>query len=223
MSVTKKRWLEFGLLFVALPGLVLAVRKFTSWPVPIIPALWLFASVCLVLLLFDKEFDRKSMFRAQGLGKAVRSQLPLFFVLAGAITILILIFEPDLLLGFVRKKPLLWLLVMILYPVLSVIPQGIVYRAFVFQRYRTIAPRPWQVVLLSAVAFSLAHVVFWNLVAMGLTLAGGVLFAMTYHKTKTLLPSIVQHAIYGDFVFTIGLGGYLYIGTTELLQKAVAG
>ena len=41
------------------------------------------------------------------------------------------LFEPERLFAFVRQRPLVWALVIILYPVLSVYPQGIVYRVFI--------------------------------------------------------------------------------------------
>jgi membrane protease YdiL (CAAX protease family) len=66
--------------------------------------------------------------------------------------------------------------------------------------------------MVSAFAFSYMHIVFRNPAAMGLTLIGGVLFAITYEDTESLIISIFEHALYGNFLFTIGLGRYLYLG-----------
>jgi membrane protease YdiL (CAAX protease family) len=54
------------------------------------------------------------------------------------------------------------------------------------------------------------HIVFRNPLAMALTFAGGILFAWRYEKTGSLFVSSFEHALYGCFLFTIGLGRYFY-------------
>jgi Type II CAAX prenyl endopeptidase Rce1-like len=80
----------------------------------------------------------------------------------------------------------LWGVLMFLYPVLSVYPQGIVYRAFLFARYRDLFAHDWAIVLASAVAFASAHLVFHNRIAILLTFLGGVIFAFRYLQTGSL-------------------------------------
>ncbi len=43
-------------------------------------------------------------------------------------------------------------------------------------------------------------------------LLGGVLFAKTYEETGSLIISGIEHALYGGFIFTIGLGKHFYYG-----------
>lgn len=43
-----------------------------------------------------------------------------------------------------------------------------------------------------------------------LTIPGGYLLSATYSKTKSLLVTGIEHAIYGNLVFTVGLGFYFY-------------
>jgi hypothetical protein len=57
-------------------------------------------------------------------------------VVYAALTYLALLLVPHELFGFVRARPGFWAVVMCLYPLLSAYPQTIVYRAFVFHRYR---------------------------------------------------------------------------------------
>jgi hypothetical protein len=45
-----------------------------------------------------------------------------------------------------------------------------------------------------------------------LTFAGGVLFAKRYSDTRSLVISMIEHALYGNYLFTIGFGKYLYQG-----------
>jgi membrane protease YdiL (CAAX protease family) len=90
-------------------------------------------------------------------------------------------------------------------------PQAITHRAFLFHRYRLLF-KGWPMVFASAVAFSYMHIVFNNPLALLLTFAGGILFAKTYEDTGSLAISSIEHALYGNFLFTIGLGKYLYLG-----------
>ena len=102
--------------------------------------------------------------------------------------------------------------IIILYPLLSVIPQGIVYRTFVFHRYEELFGKGWAMVAVSGLVFSCAHIFYMNSVALLLTLVGGILFAHTYQKSESLWLSSAEHALYGNFIFTIGLGYYIYSG-----------
>jgi membrane protease YdiL (CAAX protease family) len=200
--------IEYALLFAVLPASY-ALRVIPLRP---IPALWLLAGGCLIVLLRDPEFDRRRLWNAQRLGPRFRrAALPFLAaapVLAGATAA----WAPERLFEFVRREPLLWLVVMLLYPLLSAYPQGVVYRAFVVHRYRELLPQRWALILASALAFSLVHVVFRNWVAPVLSLFGGALFAWTYERTGSSLVATLQHALFGCFLFTIGLGWYFYQG-----------
>ena len=105
---------------------------------------------------------------------ALPSILGLFAVGLGIAIVTILRYRPDLFLSLPRKNPALWGLIMLAYPVLSVYPQGIVFRAFIFERYRGLFTADWAIVLASALAFSYIHIVFRNSLALALTLLGGL-------------------------------------------------
>ena len=55
--------------------------------------------------------------------------------------------------NFPRATPFFWALVMLLYPLLSVYPQEIIFRSFLFHRYAIIFPKPWLMVAVSAGLF----------------------------------------------------------------------
>lgn len=40
-------------------------------------------------------------------------------------------------------------------------------------------------------------------------LIGGILFVITYTKSKSILLTSAEHAIYGNWLFTIGMGEML--------------
>lgn len=202
---------EFIAIFIGIP----LALVFDKPVIPPIPLLWLMAVYCLVALYRDPEFRRSQLWNPRPL----QSQLASIFLLfaAGIALMCWLMHElaPGLLFTFVRTHPLVWFLVMLLYPVLSVYPQGIIYRAFMLHRYRhlsgTSEQRKWALILLSALAFSLMHVVFRNWVAVLLTFAGGILFARRHIETRSLFVSSFEHALYGCFVFTVGLGQFFYV------------
>jgi membrane protease YdiL (CAAX protease family) len=200
--------IEFVLLFVAGPTLF----AFTRHRVPPIPALWVAAGYCIVVLLRNPKFEQARLWDTAGWRQHAPAIVGLFAVVAAIGVVLVLRYSPRTLLNFPRSNPLLWGLVMVLYPLLSVYPQGIVYRAFVFSRYQGLFGSGWGAVLASAVAFAYVHVVFKNPLAIALTFLGGLLFAFRYLETGSLFVSSFEHALYGCAVFTIGLGRWFYHG-----------
>ena len=196
------------LLFVVLP---LAFR-FKRFPFPPIPALWVLAAYCLFRLFNDASFDRKLLWNQQVLPGAVPQILVIFSAAAMLVAAAVYFFAPQSLFSFVKRAPAFWALVMVLYPALSVYPQGIIYRAFFFERYRGLFPNTALLIVMSAMAFSFAHIIFRNAIALIFTLVGGLLFAWRYSETGSLFTSSFEHALYGCWMFTIGLGQYFYKG-----------
>jgi CAAX protease family protein len=64
----------------------------------------------------------------------------------------------------------------------------------------------------SAIAFSWAHIVLLNSLAVVFTLLRGWLFARTYLRTRSLLATAVKHAAYGCLLFTVSLGRWFVTG-----------
>jgi len=199
---------ELVLLFVVLP---LAFR-FKPFPFPPIPALWLLAGYCLYRLLRDSAFDRKLLWNGHALPEVALQVLLIFGATAVLVAAAVYLFAPQMLFNFVKRAPAFWALVMVLYPVLSVYPQGVIYRAFFFERYRILFPNSVLLMVASAVAFSFAHIIFRNTIAVLFTLIGGLLFSWRYAETGSLFTSSFEHALYGCWMFTIGLGQYFYKG-----------
>ncbi len=59
----------------------------------------------------------------------------------------------------------------------------------------------------NALVFGLAHLMFWNWVAVVLTVLGGAIFARAYRR-RAILQAVLLHAV----VFTIGLRVSFYHG-----------
>lgn len=128
------------------------------------------------------------------------------------LTLMTLLLVPDRWFAFPREQPQLWLMVMILYPLISVIPQEFIFRTYFFKRYQTIFPKAKHMLWVSSLAFGFAHIILQNWVAVGLTTMGGFYFANTYQKRQSLALVSLEHALYGCFIFTIGLGWFFYSG-----------
>ena len=210
-----RAWLaiEFLTLFVAVP----VAFFFGVSVLPMIPTLLAFTGAIFIFLLLDPTFDRSRLWAGPGGLRAVRSELPrivLTFVGFGAaLTVLVMLNLPERFLEFPRERPRIWAMVMVLYPVFSVYPQEVVWRAFLHHRYRQLMPTTTATILTSALAFGLMHIVFRNWIAVVLCVWGGVLFARTYERTRSTLAVVIEHALYGCLVFTIGLGWYFYGGS----------
>lgn len=211
---TALRFVEFALLYFGVPtGIVLAFREGAGFP--LIPFLLMVTLGCLAALLSDRSFDRRQLWNVHRLAGHVRRILLIF---AGGVALIALgtaLFEPERLFSLVRVNPALWAAIMVLYPLLSVYPQELIFRTFFFHRYGALFPTPGIAVAANAAAFGYMHVVMQNALAVALSFAGGLLFAYTYHHTRSTVASSIEHALYGCFIFTIGLGWYFYGGAVR--------
>jgi len=199
---------ELLVLFVLLP----IAFRYKPFPFPPVPALWLLTAYCLYRLLHDPSLDRRKLWNPAALPASATRIVIGFVVVALLVGAAVYYFAPQRLFNFVRRAPAFWAIVMCLYPVLSVYPQGIIYRAFFFERYRSLFPNSVALIVASAAAFSFAHIIFRNPIVLCFTLAGGLLFAWRYASTGSLFTSAFEHALYGCWMFTIGLGEYFYKG-----------
>ena len=68
-------------------------------------------------------------------------------------------------------------------------------------------------ILMSAVVFCFAHIFSINLVAPILSFIGGLIFAYTFKKTGSLLVVSIEHALYGNTLFFLGLGWFFWGGS----------
>ncbi len=114
--------------------------------------------------------------------------------------------------SFPFSNPRLWLQLISFYPLVSVLPQGMIYRPFIFTRYEPIVSSATLQILLSSLVFGLAHIVFRNALVVGLAFGGGLLFAHT-HQRSSYWIACLEHALYGLAIFSSPLGGLFYDGS----------
>jgi hypothetical protein len=197
--------IEFVAVFLILPTLFYKGR----FRVPALPALWILTAYCLTMLWREGRLAVAGLVPSM-LGQRLPSIMALFVPFALVTTGLVYCYAPRDLFRLVRQRPAFWAILMAAYPALSVYPQGIVFRAYFFDRYRALFPTAWLIVLMSALAFVYMHIVFRNWIAIVLTAFGGVLFAMRYAQTGSLFVSCFEHALYGCWLFTVGLGRWFF-------------
>lgn len=202
---------EFVVVFFGLVAGYTLLFRGTS-PIPVLVVL---AAAALVYLLRSRSFDRRSLWRGGALPGSLRSMLLLWVVAAAGCAAAVALIEPDQLLVLPRTEPLLWLLIVVFYPLASVYPQELLFRAFVFHRYAPVFGDGTGIVAASAAAFGFVHIAFGNWVAVVLSAAGGWIFGARYRRTRSLGTVSVEHSLYGLLMFTVGLGQYFYHGAAQ--------
>ena len=206
-AIARRRYLvfEYVALFFAMP-FVLALAD----QVYVVPVLAGAMTACLILLWMDPTFDRGQLWRWDQVKPGLWRMLAVWALLCGTLAVQVWYFRPDWWLSLPRNDTILWLTILMAYPVLSVIPQNIIYRAFMFHRYKDVFGHTgWNMVWASAAAFCVAHVIFHNWLALTLTGIAGLVIAMTYDRHRSVMLATIEHSLYGGVIFTIGLGQFV--------------
>lgn len=198
---------EFLTVFLVLPTLY----AFEAIPLPKLPILGATTGYCLLVLFRGNSFSLRREWNAAALKPALPGILLRGALVAAGSLALVFLLVPNHLFGFPAKRPVLWAVVMVLYPILSALPQEIIYRTFLFRRYGLHLGR--FTVPLSALAFGYLHVIYANAAAVILSTVAGYVLGRVYRRSESLAVCVCEHAIYGCIVFTTGLGIYFYSGT----------
>ncbi|WP_170317567.1 CPBP family intramembrane glutamic endopeptidase [Paroceanicella profunda] len=201
------RWIEFLGLFVATP-LVLALALPPS-------AMWgMLAATTLLgigLLFLTPGFSPRALLRG-GLLRHWRFVLLYVAVTTTIALVWIWLERPSAMFSFPFYSPQSWLMVMLLYPVLSALPQELLFRTLYFRRYGHLIPHGGTGIVVNGVIFSAAHLMYWNLPALVLTFLGGCIYAWAYERRGSFPLALALHALGGQIMFTTGMGTYFYHG-----------
>ncbi len=206
-------WSEFALLFFLFP-LYYAFHHDAS---PLV-FLVLLSLLGFVLLYRNKSFRNEFFLNKQGWVEDLPRILLIFVALVIVLGCFTYWFYPDFLFYCPRHHFPLWLTLMVIYPLFSVYPQELIYRAFLFHRYGSRLRNEKNAIHLSAIAFAFGHVIYFHPLSIILTFFGGYLFAWTYARTRSLLAVSFEHALYGCLLYTIGLGRFFYTGFDKLVN-----
>ncbi len=199
-------WAEFVALYAVCPLLIAVFLP----PRLMFPALFGFTALGLILL------SRTDGFRWQALVKGPRIAwgrvVGFTLVTALASAVVIFLTQPDAAFGLMRHNPALLLMIFALYPILSALPQELIFRALFFGRYGALLPPGPAALALNAAIFSFAHLMYWSWVVTLMTFAGGLVFAAAYAKGRSFPLALILHSLAGCVIFAFGLGVYFYSG-----------
>lgn len=198
------KWIEFLLLFVFIPSLLFFdVHTYIKLSVVLTGLLY----VIIVTIRSDQlRFKTVLRYQKNFYWRNILEKLGVIVLLS---TIYVVLFHPADLFKVLINKPLLWVIILFVYSILSVFPQEFLYRTFFFYRYENLFKNRRVFILINAAVFSLCHLFLQNLLVMIITFIGGILFALTYEKTKSLLIVSIEHSLYGIWLFTVGMGDAL--------------
>lgn len=200
-------------------ALYLAAPLATTWlvhtgavPTYELRSMFFWLTVLATLLLLATPGFRLRSLLSGGLVPDARALVVFTVVTVAVVAGLTYWLRPGSMFGFPRYNQDLWLRVLGFYALISVIPQGIIYRALFFTRYGDLFPSRWMAIGAGALAFGLAHLFFMNWVAVTLTTVGGAVFAWAYVEKRSFLFAALLHVIAGWTIWTVGLGSYFYHG-----------
>ncbi|WP_347267094.1 CPBP family glutamic-type intramembrane protease [Paracoccus sp. (in: a-proteobacteria)] len=197
---------EFAALYLGAP---LAMALFLPHGM-LFAALALFSAAGLALLWFSGGFDWRGLLRGWG----VLPWPEMAAVTAATLGLgaaILAISHPGAIFNLARDRPGFMALVWVLYPVLSALPQELIFRPLFFHRYGAVLPAGRAAIWLNAGVFAFAHLMYWSWVVAGLSFLGGLVFARAY-LTRGFPAAWVLHALAGNALFTVGMGAYFYSG-----------
>lgn len=202
-----KLWAELLLLFVLFPLSVFVwISQLSDW---LMPLLFMTGVACLCVLINDKQFNKLRLWNWQDFSHHFRHAMKLFLPWASVVALFTYLFLPELFLQWPLERPELWVATLLVYPIVSVIPQEIIFRTFFFHRYKKIMPAKRTRWLVSTFLFGLAHVVYGNWIAVVATWFGGALFGYRYMTTRSTPLVVIEHTLWGSLLFTVGFGTFL--------------
>ncbi|WP_348661341.1 CPBP family glutamic-type intramembrane protease [Croceibacter atlanticus] len=195
---------ELVLLFVLLP-----LSFLLDYDFKVKAGLVILGFIYILTILFkftDASFKIKSSLNWSKFFKVTAIK---FIVITLITTCYVLYIDSSLLFYVPLNNPKLFVVILGVYTFLSVWPQEIIYRSFFCKRYQDLCSSKIVFMVLNAVIFSLAHVFLKNILVLILTFIGGLLFIYTYTKTKSTTLVSIEHALYGNWLFTVGMGQML--------------
>jgi membrane protease YdiL (CAAX protease family) len=204
MNSSTYKSIELGILFVLLP------ISFALSYAPIIKLIIGFLGFIYVIYVLLKVENQKFKI-AHNLNWQLfwKETILKLLIIVFLTTCFVWVTNKEALFNVLLQKPKLWIIILFVYSFFSVYPQELLYRTFFFKRYKSLFKNEALFLFINAILFSLAHLFFKNSLVIVLTFLGGLLFVCTFNKTKSTLLTSIEHAIYGSWLFTVGMGGML--------------
>lgn len=202
------------LLFFGVPLLMFFDRGFIHPSAILLPAL-------LLILLILRKTDGFRFTELIRLGISNREWLKnIMIVIAAALLMIIAVylFDRENLFNLPKGNWKIWVLLCTFYPVFSSYLQEILYRTYLYRRYRSILTSRILFILVSGITFSFAHILYYSPVSIILTFIGGLYLADVYYRTQSVLFTSILHGLLGIAIFSSGLGQYFWLDMMQWLQ-----
>ncbi len=198
--------LEFAALYVGAP---LAIALFLP-PDQLFTALALFSLAGLGLLWLTGGFRWRDLVRGwRRMPWSELAGIALATLVAG--WAILSLSAPGAAFAMLRQRPEFVLVIWSVYPILSALPQELIFRPLFFHRYGAILPEGRAAIALNAALFSFAHLMFWSWIVAAMTFVGGWFFARAYLR-HGFPAAWALHAVAGNVLFAVGMGVYFYSG-----------
>ncbi len=215
MSIVNNRLLimvELLILAVVIPTIVIAYKLAPK----LLLFLWLTTIYCIVIYSFIASPNWREVWNWRAVTKDNLNPILIRWLI---VTLLLLIFTwglfPEKLFQIQRERPHVLAVILFAYPILSALPQEFIFCTYFFKRYQRFFGSGQMMLLASAIVFAYAHVLFINWVAPLLSLCAGLIFAHTYQTRQSLALVTIEHALYGNSLFFIGLGWFFWGGSVR--------
>ena len=214
-STTKKILLgiEFLLLFFCVPLLIYFDDKLVHPSAILLPIVLLLG----IYLWRNPEFAFRDLVRIKLTRSDIIRSIVVFVITGIVLSLSVYVFDRENLFNLFRSNILIWILLCIFYPVFSAYMQEIIFRTFLFLRYKALFQSRRTMILASGIAFSFVHIVYYSALSMIITFFGGIFLAYVYDKTRSVLFTAILHGIFGDLIFTVGLGHYFWLDIDKFL------
>jgi len=199
-------WIELIILSIGIPLLLVSGKVLhpSSVLLPLLLAL-------VVYLYLQKDFKFRELIRLQVPKKTWIVNGIIVVAVGGFLTLSVWIFEPENLFNLPRGNWKIWIALFFFYPIFSAYAQEVIYRLFLLKRYSYIIKGKIPYVLVSAILFSYAHIVYFSVLSLVLTFIAGIYLAVVYYQTRSVLFVSILHGALGFFIFTVGLGQHFWL------------
>lgn len=207
-EVTPQFWLrlEFAALYLGAP---LAIALFLP-PEQLFTALAVFSLAGMGLLWITGGFRWRVLVRGwRRMPWREVAGIALAVLLTG--WVILTLTRPEALFAIPRYRPEMLAIIWLFYPILSALPQELIFRPLFFHRYGAILPQGRAAIALNAAVFSFAHLMYWSWIVAIMTFVGGWIFGRAYLR-HGFPAAWALHAVAGNILFAVGMGVYFYSG-----------
>ncbi|MCK6418887.1 MAG: CPBP family intramembrane metalloprotease [Alphaproteobacteria bacterium] len=213
--LSRNPWLtlEFLLICIVLPTVIIVFR-FAPF---MFFFLWGTTALTLLIFRYYHFTSWQNLWRWEAVTwAALRPILIRWVVCCIGMLVFTWLYDPDKLFRIIQQRPQIIPFLMVGYPLLSALPQEFIFCTYFFDRFKLFFQTQRAMILASALVFAYAHMLFINWVAPVFGFIAGLIFAQTYARSRSLALVTIEHGLYGNALFLIGLGWYFWHGAVEV-------